>query len=171
VSQETKRPNRYNQSTNYLPAHPPVAARRITVEETRALEGMARPAAQAVEVAGVFTPQRSLQERTGPFERSLALVVRLLPFSAIWLVLAVGIVWGFNTSASAGFLIFAALTAVTYYLLSGQEYAHSGAGVERHRIDVAYALKMEEMAHQQELRRMALESTLKLMENASHERY
>lgn len=154
--------------TSYLPAEVQTV-RRISPEEVRALEGWSGAPVPEAEIHSVFTPQPIGQE--SGMERSLALLVRLLPFSAVWLLLTIGIVWKFQTGLDMGFLIFAGLSAVTWYKLSGQEYAHSSSGVERHRIDTAYALKMQEMAHQQELRRMALESTLKLMEGRNHERY
>ena len=79
---------------------------------------------------------------------------------------------GSGVSAPIRVLVFAVLTAVTYYALSGQEFAHSSAGIERHRIDTAAALKFEELAHQQELRRIGPRIDAETGgKYAGHERY
>lgn len=103
-------------------------------------------------------------ERTNGMERSKALVVRLLPFSVIWLILAVGISWAASMGGAFTFITFAGLTAVTYAYLDRQEREFSRNGLERHKVNTLADLKLAEMDHQQELRRMALETTLKMIE-------
>lgn len=60
-------------------------------------------------------------------------------------------------------MAFAALTSVTYAYLDRQEYQFSRNGLERHKVDTLAGLKMAEMAHQQELRRMAMDAHLKML--------
>lgn len=103
-------------------------------------------------------------ERTNSMERSKALVVRLLPFSVVWLILSIGVSWGASMGGAFAVTFFAALTAVTYAYLDRQEREFSRNGLERHKVNTLADLKLAEMSHQQELRRMALETTLKMIE-------
>ena len=107
-------------------------------------------------------------ERTSGVDRSKALVIRLLPFTAVWLVLAVAVGW-LAGSGIVGLLIFAAFTGATYAAMDRTEYQFSRNGLERHKVNTLAGLKREEMRHQQELRRMALQSYLKQIEDKSHE--
>ena len=61
-------------------------------------------------------------------------------------------------------LLFALLTAVTYYRLNRTDYEYSREGTERHKIDVTADLARRKLAHEHELRRMALETYLRTLE-------
>ena len=109
-----------------------------------------------------------VSEQTNATERSVALVVRLAPFSAVWLVLAVAIGVAARSSV-VGLLAFALLTGATYAAMDRTEYRFSRNGLERHRIDAAERIALEQMAHVQELRRMALEMYLRQLEGVGDE--
>lgn len=141
-------------------SHPSETAslvRTLTPEEAKALELWApasMPATAAVET--VFLPQSIPHEPASAWDRSKALALRLTPFLAVWLVLAGGLVWKLQASMQAGFVVFAALTGATLFLLNWLDYQHSGGGVERRRIDQAAKLKTRELDQQHQLRRAAL---------------
>ncbi|MCB0082025.1 MAG: hypothetical protein KDE47_13885 [Caldilineaceae bacterium] len=118
------------------------------------------PAAQAYEGA---------TERTSGVDRSKALVIRLLPFTGVWLVLAVAVAM-LAGSGVMGLLVFSLFTAATYAAMDRQERQFSRNGLERHKVDVLASLKRDEMRHTQELRRMALRSYLKQIEGGHNER-
>lgn len=107
-------------------------------------------------------------ERTSGVDRSKALVIRLLPFTAVWLVLAVAVGW-LAGSGILGLLIFSGFTGATYALMDRTEYQFSRNGLERHKVNTLAGLKREEMRHQQELRRMALQSYLRQLEVKDNE--
>lgn len=149
-------------------------------EPPRQLPAPAQPPAwvtqaQPLEVGGVWTPVEGAQERTSPMDRAQALRVRLTPFLWAWGGVGVvvgGAVWllggAWPAGAMLGALLFAALTAVTYYKLNGQDYTYSREGTERHRLDTAAGLAREQMRNDHELRRMALQTYLDALER--HER-
>lgn len=154
--------NRYNSEAQFVPAQvaTPGAGRQRQI------------ARQAAEIANLpttitvdapMTALEGVQERTTSMERSKALIVRLAPFSAVWLVLAIGVAWW--ASMGGGFVLcfFAGLTACTYAVMDRQEHQFSRNGLERHKINTLASLKRDEMAHQQELRRMAMQAHLKML--------
>lgn len=156
--------NRYNQRAEFVPAvttQPQKQSRR---------QQLAR---QAAEIANVpttvivdeaLTTLEGAREVTSGMDRSKALVVRLMPYSAVWLVLSVGVSWAASMGGWFVLICFAALTSCTYAYLDRTEYQFSRNGLERHKVDTLAGLKRDEMSHQQELRRMALEATLKMLE-------
>ncbi|MEZ4868115.1 MAG: hypothetical protein R3C14_42700 [Caldilineaceae bacterium] len=155
--------NRYNQVENYVTptgATPPAPSRK---------QQIARQAAELANVPATVIVDDALQtlegssERTTGMDRSLALVVRLLPFSAVWLTLSIGVGWAASMGGWFVLVMFAGLTSVTYAYLDRQEYQFSRNGLERHKVDTLAGLKRDEMSHQQELRRMALEAHLKML--------
>jgi CHASE3 domain sensor protein len=104
-------------------------------------------------------------------DRAKALRVRLVPFLVTWGLLAgvVGVVvWQVAKQWPAGallaLLLFATLTAVTYYRLNRTDYDYSREGTERHRLDTAADLARRQMNHEHELRRMALDTYLRTLE-------
>jgi len=103
------------------------------------------------------------QEKTTGMDRSLALVVRMAPFTIIWLLLAIGVSWAASMGGGFTLILFAGLTACTYGYLDRQERQFSRNGLERHKVDTLAHLKLAEMDHTQELRRMALEAHLKML--------
>ena len=122
-------------------------------------------------VDAVWTPVEGAQDRTSAMDRARALQVRLLPFLAVWGLIAVvvGVVVallakGWPAGALLGVLVFAGLTAVTYYRLNRTDYDYSREGTERHRLNTAADLARRRMNHEHELRRMALDAYLQSLE-------
>ncbi len=130
---------------------------------------------QPLDVGAVWKPADGAQERTSAMDRAEALQVRLRPFLWAWAGVGVvvgGAVWllggAWPAGAMLGALLFAALTAVTYYKLNGQDYEYSREGTERHRVSTAADLARQQMQQDHELRRMALQTYLDALER--HER-
>ena len=158
--------NRYNSQAQFVPAVP---VESMTNKPSRKQQ-LARQAAEIANVPTTVVVDSALQtlegsqERTTGMDRSLALVVRMVPFTLVWLVLAVGVSWAASMGGGFTLCLFAGLTSITYAYLDRQEHQFSRNGLERHKVNTLASLKVSEMNHQQELRRMALEATLKMME-------
>lgn len=155
--------NRYDQQNNFVPA-----VQQVTTTPNRKQQLAQRAADIASAPATVFVdePLQTLEgatERTTGKDRAIALVIRLAPFSAVWLVLAIGVAWAAGMGGWFVLCAFSGLTAVTYAWLDRQEYQFSRTGLERHKVDTLASLKRDEMTHQQELRRMALTAHLKML--------
>lgn len=114
-----------------------------------------------VVVDSAFAGIKTTTEETTPISRSLALILRLLPFTVVWMVLALAVSILLNLGEIPGFIIFAVLTAVTYYALDRSERYDSATGVEHHRIDAAERLAMTKMTHDATLRREITAAYLK----------
>lgn len=97
-----------------------------------------------------------------PISRAKGQVIRLLPFSLLWLVLSVGVVLLLGLAWPWLLLAFAVLTVASYVKMNGQEFAHSRNGVERHRIDAAADLAEMQLQQNFQLKRMALETYLEI---------
>ena len=157
--------NRYNTQQNMVTLAPTTAprVRQMSAQESSILQQYAAAPAVVV-VDQAFQAQEGADERTSGKDRSQALIIRLIPFSIVWLVLTCGVVWKFQWDRIDGFLIFGVLTAFTYYAMDKSERYDSRNGVEHHRIDSAVYLTERKLEHDQELKRMALEATLKQLE-------
>ena len=130
---------------------------------------------QPFDVAGAWQPMAAAKEATSAVDRAKGLRIRLVPFlvlyglagvvvgGAVWLVAA-----NVPLAALGAVLTFAALGVGTYVKLNGQDYAHSREGTERHRVSTAADLARQQMQHDHELRRMALQAYLESLER--HER-
>lgn len=157
--------NRYNTQAQFVPA---VQATAFTKRDERR-QMMARQAAEIANAPTTVIVDEALQtlegsqERTSGMDRSLALVVRLAPFSVVWLVLSIGVAWWASMGGWFVLCFFAGLTSVTYAVMDKREYQYSRNGLERHKVDTLADLKRDEMSHQQELRRMALQAHLKML--------
>lgn len=166
--------NRYNQTQNFVPA---VASSVAPVAKPSRRQQLAKQAADIASVPTTVVVDDALQtlegssEKTTSMDRSTALVVRLAPFSVVWLILAIGVSWAASMGGWFVLCMFAGLTAVTYAYLDRQEYQFSRNGLERHKVNTLAGLKRDEMTHQQELRRMALEATLKMLEAKDGDNY
>lgn len=128
--------------------------------------------AQPFDVGQAWQPLAAAKEATSAVDRAKGLRIRLLPFVGLYAL--AGVVVGgtvlyvaANVPLAALFAVvtFALLGILTYRRMNLDDYDHSGAGVERLRISEAAQLQREQMEHEQELRRMALESYLKWLEN------
>lgn len=125
----------------------------------------------ALDTSRAWEPLQTAHERTSAVDRAKGLQMRVVPFLGLYALAGVvvgGVVW-----YVAGIVPLAALTAVlvfagmgigTYSRMNSTDYAHSGAGVERHRIDTAADLERARMEHEQELRKTALDAYLRQME-------
>lgn len=104
-----------------------------------------------------------------PVSSAKGQVIRLLPFSLAWLVLAVGVVWVLGLSWPYFLLMFSALTAASYWRMNLDGHEHSRNGVERFRIRSATQIRLDEIAKDHELRRMALEGYLRHLEGGNEQ--
>lgn len=125
----------------------------------------------ALDVGRAWQPLQATKEATSAVDRARGLQMRVLPFLALFALAGVvvgGVVWLVAgivpIAALVAVLVFAGLGIGTYGRLNSTDYAHSGAGVERHRIDTAADLERQRMEHEQELRRLALDAYLKQLE-------
>lgn len=139
------------------PARPPVEVTRFEPSEYA-----------PIYIENALQARDGVSEQTNATERSVALVVRLAPFSVVWLALAVAIGVAARSSV-VGLLTFALLTGMTYAAMDRTEYRFSRNGLERYRIDAAERIALEQMAHVQELRRLALEMYLRQLEGVGDE--
>lgn len=148
-----------------LPA--PLATRPQTIDQAPQWVTQAQP----LEVGQAWQPQQGAKETTSAMDRAKGLRIRLVPFLVLYGLAGVvvgGAVWlvaeSVPLAALGAVLTFAAFGVGTYVKLNGQDYAHSGAGVERHRVDTAADLARTQMEHTHELRKMALDAYLETLE-------
>ena len=99
-----------------------------------------------------------------PVSSAKGQVIRLLPFSVAWLLLAVGVVWVLGLSWPYLLLMFSALTAASYWRMNLDGHEHSRNGLERFRVKAATQVRLDENAKSHELRKMALEGYLRHLE-------
>jgi hypothetical protein len=128
------------------------------------LERIGQATEPVIMVDAVFTPQATVKETTGPLERSYALVVRLLPVTAIYLVFSITIAIAFDFRMVWGLIIFAGLTWWSYYSLDAAERYDSATGVEHHRIDAAKELASQKMAYDDRRREQITAAFIKSLE-------
>ena len=102
------------------------------------------------------------EEYATPVSRAKGQLIRLIPFSAVWLILTGGVVWLLGLTFPYLLVGFALLTAATYLRMNGQEFEHSRNGVERHRIDSATDLAEKQLDQTHELKKMALTTYLEI---------
>lgn len=144
--------------------------RPMSAAESSVLQQYAANPVIMVEQA--FQSQEGADERTSGIDRSYAFLLRLAPLVALWAILSV-VVAGVlvmvieadeTTSAMIGLVIFVLLCFQSYSAADTRERYDSKNGVEHHRIDTAESLTLKKMEHDQVLKRMALEATLKQLE-------
>ncbi len=140
----------------------------ITPAQAQQLDRVAHQT-PVIMVDQAFQPQSTIRETTGPMERSKALIVRLLPVSAIYMVLAIALAFAFNVALVWAFVAFAALTWWSYYTLDASERYDSATGVENHRIDAAERLASQKMEYDAQLRREVTQAYLKQLEGPKHD--
>lgn len=102
------------------------------------------------------------EEYATPVSRAKGQVIRLLPFSAVWLLLTGGVVWLLGLTFPYLLAGFALLTAATYYRMNRDEFEYSRNGLERHRIDSATDMREKELDQTHELKKMALQTYLEI---------
>ena len=114
----------------------------------------------------VWQPSESVREETSAVDRSVGLLIRQLPLSIVWIVLAVTaacVAWAVIPAWWAlvfGLGTFGVLSAGSFILFDRQERDYSGSGLERHRINRAAELKRLELRQSHELKRAALDAYL-----------
>jgi hypothetical protein len=107
----------------------------------------------------------SVKETATPVQRAYAIGIRLIPFTVAWLVLAGVLTLALEGDLVVPFLLFAGLTAGTYFLMNRQEYEYSAAGLERYKANLEYDLKELQLKQNHALKRSALASYIKYLEN------
>lgn len=107
----------------------------------------------------------TIRETATPGGRAWGVFVRLLPWLIPWLAICAGILYLLDDPLIP-LLIFAGLTAVTVYGLNRQDYAHSAAGVERHKADLAHDLAVQKEDNAQVLRKTALAAYIRRLDGA-----
>lgn len=162
--------NRYNQETRIVKPAAPTVIRQMSAQESNVIQQYA--AQPVIMVEGAFQAHEGADERTSGKDRSIAFLMRLAPLVALWAIL--GAVAAFvlftmievdeATSAAIGFTVFVYLSYRSYAQADERERYDSRNGVEHHRIDVAENLTLKKLEHDQELKRMALDATLKQLE-------
>ena len=114
----------------------------------------------------IWQPSESVREETSAVDRSIGLLIRQLPLSIVWIVLAVTaacVAWAVIPAWWAlvfGLGTFGVLSAASFILFDRQERDYSGSGLERHRINQAAGLKRLELRQAHELKRAALDAYL-----------
>jgi len=162
--------NRYETRANFVtPTEVTPVAKRRQRDIVDVTQVATQPATIFVDDA--LTTLEGSKETTSGRDRAIALIIRLMPFSVVWLVLAVGVSWAAALGGWFTLICFAALTACTYGVMDKREYEYSRNGLERYKITTIAGLKMAEMEHQQELKRMALEATLTMLEARNSDDY
>jgi hypothetical protein len=115
-------------------------------------------------------PVDGIQEQTSAWDRAKSVVMRSAPLLLLVGLLASAgalIAWvlgGTVPSALTFLVLMAVLGGLLYRWESHTEYSHSRAGVERLRITQGANIEMAKIEHEAELRRMALDAYIRLME-------
>ena len=155
--------NRYNTEQRLVtPAATPTAY-QITPSQARRLENMAQPDSTILIPDQAFNPQATTKESTGPMERSKALIVRLLPVSVIYMVLAIALAFAFNVALAWAFVAFAGLTAFSYYNMDNLERYDSATGVEHHRIEAAKEVALQKLANDRAQQQEITQAYIKML--------
>jgi len=102
------------------------------------------------------------EEYATPVSRAKGQVIRLLPFTVVWLLLTGGLVWVLGLTFPYLLIGFAVLTAATYVKMNGQEFEFSRNGLERHRVDASAEIRLDEAEKAHELKKMALVAYLEI---------
>ena len=111
-----------------------------------------------------LTALETIKETSTPVSRAVGLAIRTVPFAVLWLALSAGLFFLLGDEPVIPFLLFCVMTAITYYLLNGQEYRHSASGLERHKADLAHDLQARRIDNDHELRSKALDSYIRHLE-------
>ncbi|TXH46240.1 MAG: hypothetical protein E6Q97_29960 [Desulfurellales bacterium] len=118
--------------------------------------------------AQALTAQNLITESTSGVDRAQATLLRTVPLTVILGILGVTLMLAFSVELAWSLLLFATLTIAGYWVFTWLDYRHSASGLERHRVNTASKLKMMELRHAQELKRMALQTYLYILERNNH---
>lgn len=159
----------YTRSTGDVTAH---SREQVSGPNTRWLlpESHGQPPAALLDnsrqLPAAYDPAFTSHENSGgveyatPITRAQGQVIRLIPLSIVWLLLTGGVVTLLGLGFAHLFVLFAILTAVTYWRMNLDEFKHSRNGLERHKVDSAVTVRLTELDQAHELRKMALEGYL-----------
>lgn len=120
-------------------------------------------------------PVEGMVEHTSAVDRAKGVTLRSLPmFFTVALLSVAGamVAWGVAGQVPGVLtflLLMASIGGVLYWSESRTEYAHSRHGVERLRITEAADLEHARLQNEAELRRMALEAYIGIMEKRSND--
>jgi hypothetical protein len=131
-------------------------------------------------IDNVFTPQAIGKDPYSPVQRAMGLAVRCSPFAAVYLILAIGIAYKFGLGDAWLYLLFGIPMLITTLYMSDRTDRYTPAGVEIERIAAAERTEFtkgerqeriltQHLAHKQELARMALEASIKML-GGSHDK-
>lgn len=161
----------YERSTGLVQAH-----QRATVEgpNTRWLLPEQEPPAQllapmsapSVYVEPAFTSHENSgsEEYATPISRAQGQVIRLIPFSIVWLLLTGGVVALLGLGFPHLLTAFALLTAITYWRMNRDEFDHSRNGLERHKVNAALEVRLLQMEQDHELKKEMMQTYLRIAE-------
>ena len=164
---------------NFVPEVKPTAPLRVP----DGWNGVATVDLQPVDVSGVMEAANDpTRDSTSATDRAIGYVIRLGPAFLLALLLSVMGMVAFilimrhldtPTDALTNFFVFLVCIGVTFGVLAvtmnRQDYQHSRAGVERHRITTAAKLRTAEIAALLTLRREALSLTMQLIDSQRKE--
>jgi hypothetical protein len=128
------------------------------------LERIGQSTDPVIMVDAVFTPQSTIKETTGPVERSVGLVIRLLPYTLVWMSLTIPLALALQVSMLWAFIAFSLLTYWSYREHDAAERGDSAVGLEKYRIDAAERLASEKMAYDDRRREQITAAFIKSLE-------
>jgi len=180
--------NRYNEELQKVtpmattPAYQitPAAATQLMHQATGNADTYSAPQAHSV-IDNVFTPQAIGKDPYSPVQRAIGLGVRSLPFAVVYIVLAIGIAYKFGLGDAWLYLLFGIPMLLTVLYMSDRTDRYTPAGVEIERIAAAERTEFtkgerqeriltQHLAHKQELARMALEASIKMLGGGSNDK-
>lgn len=151
------------------PAAPLAKAQPVTIDAVPAWLTPAQP----VDVTNAWQPLPGAKEATSAVDRAKGLQLRVVPFLGLYALAGVvvgGGVWmvaaNVPVAALLAVLTFAGMGIATYSQMNSTDYQHSGAGVERHRIDSATYLAELELEHKARMQEKALDAYLRRLERS-----
>jgi hypothetical protein len=122
-----------------------------------------------IHVGDPLAAHHGATEQTSGYDRSVGLILRLIPFTGVWLILTIGVVWVSGVHGAWGLLLFAVLTALSYGAMDRREYTYSRGGLERHKVDTLADLKELELNQAHELRKLVVQAQIKMWEGQYHD--
>lgn len=125
-----------------------------------------------------WRPSDAIHERTTARDRAIGYNIRLIPAAVVCILLAGMGTLAFvlilrwmqtTTDALTNLFVFLLLVGVAFLMfavsLNRVDYQHSGAGVERLRIEEAAAIERHRQADEADLRRAVIDAYLKRLED------
>ena len=117
---------------------------------------------EVIHVGEPLAARHGATEQTSGMDRSLAWVVRLVPYTIINLILSITLVNLAGGGWVLAFCLFAASSLFVYAWMDGREHKFSRNGLERHKVDTLAELKFDEQDKTHELRKLALTAQIEM---------